>query len=101
MSRNIVSILMSFLFLVLIAAPSIVTFIDDSIDVAFFYDTGEEEEGNEKGEKNKEKDVLFFEFSFLESDFADSEIENNLEFFFKKYSKPHLNLISPPPQLHI
>ncbi|MEP1487822.1 MAG: hypothetical protein ABJK28_05305 [Algibacter sp.] len=101
MSRNIISILMSSLFLVLIATPTIVTFIDDSIDVSFFYDSGEEEEGNEKSEKNKEKEVLLFEFSFLESDFTDYETENNLEFFFKKYSKPHLNLISPPPQLHI
>lgn len=98
MSRNIASILMSLLFLVLIAAPSIVTLIDDSIDTSFFYDSGEEEEGSEKSEKNKE--VLLFELNFFESETTASEIKNNLDFFLKKYSKPHLNLVLPPPEVH-
>lgn len=101
MLKNFLSILMSSLFLVLITAPTITAFIDNSIDISLFYDLGEEEEGNEKTEKNKEKEVLLFDLEFLESKLITSEIENNLDFFLKKYPKPHLNLIFPPPELHI
>lgn len=89
---------MSLLFLVLIAAPTIITFIDDSIDVSFFYASAEEEE--KKGnEKNKEFEVLFFENDHVNSDHVSFDVEDNLEYFFKAYSKPHLNLISPPPKV--
>lgn len=99
MSRRIVSILLSSLFLLFLTAPTIIVMIDDSVDVSFFYATSEEEE---KGsEKNKEKELLFFDLNNTELDFASTDVENNLEYFFKNYPKPHLNLISPPPEFYI
>ncbi|MEP5339107.1 MAG: hypothetical protein ABJL44_01445 [Algibacter sp.] len=96
MLRSIISMFLSLLFVALIAMPTIITCVDDSIDISCFYASGEEEE---KGsEKNKEIELLFFEVNTFDSDFAAIEVEDNLEYFFKAYTKPHLNLISPPPQ---
>ena len=99
MSRSIVSIFLSSLFLLFLTAPSIILIIDDSADVSIFYSSSEEEE---KGsEKNKEIELLFFDLNNSDLDFASSEVENNLGYYFKNYPKPHLNLISPPPEFHI
>ncbi len=102
MSRRIFSVLLSVLFVALVAAPTVVMLIDDTIDVSCLYASAEEEEeGNEKSEKNKEKEVVFLELNLLETDFVLFKAQNNLEYFLKEYSKPHLNLIFSPPQLHI
>ncbi len=99
MSRSIVSILLSSLFLLFLTAPTIILMIDDSADVSFYYASSEEEE---KGsEKNKEIELLFSELNNTDLDFASSEVENNLGFYFKNYPKPHLNLIFPPPEFYI
>lgn len=99
MSRNIISICFSVIFLVFLTAPTIITMVDDSIDVSFFFVSSEEEEKG--GKKDKDVEVLVFDLNVSEADFASNKTENNLEYYFKNYAKPHLNLISPPPQLHI
>ena len=99
MSRRIISILLSSLFLLFLIAPTVILVIDDSVDVSFFYSSSEEEE---KGsDKNKEIELLFFELNSTDLDFASSKVENNLGYYFKNYPKPHLNLIYPPPEFHI
>lgn len=99
MSRKIVSLVLSIIFMLFIAAPTIIIIVDNSIDVSTFYTSGEEEE---KGsEKNKDNDLLFLEFNINEDVFASKKVENNLGYYSKTYSKPHLNLISPPPELII
>ncbi|MDO5969339.1 hypothetical protein Q4Q35_05935 [Flavivirga aquimarina] len=100
MSRNIISVCLSIFFMVLLTTPTIVIMVDDSIDISFLFDSSEEEE--KKGnKKNKNSEVLFFDFNENLIDLVSQEIKNNLEYRFKKYSKPHLNIISPPPDLHI
>jgi hypothetical protein len=99
MSRNIVSISFSILFLVYLMAPTIITLIDDSADISVFYASSEDEE---KGtDKNKEIEVLFLEIENPQFNVTLLKSENNLGYCFKNYPKPHLNLISPPPELHI
>ncbi len=99
MARNFVSLLLSAIFLVFLIAPTIITMVDDSIDVSIFYASSEEEEkGNEK---NKDIEILFFEFNTSDADFISNKSKNDLEYCFKNYPKPHLNLISPPPEFHI
>ena len=99
MSRSLVSICLSVIFLVFLVAPTVITMVDDSVDVSMFYAASEEEE---KGsEKDKEVEVLFFELHNNELDFASSIRIVSPNYFFKKYSKPHLNLISPPPEQYI
>ncbi|MDD7884771.1 hypothetical protein [Flavivirga sp. 57AJ16] len=95
MSRNIISICFSIIFMLFLTTPTITAILDDSIDISFFFSLSEEEEKG--GKKNKNVEVLFFDLHVNELDFASNETENDLEYYFKKYPKPHLNLISPPP----
>ena len=76
-------------------APTIITTIDDSIDVSFFYAVSEEEDKNSK----KNIELLFNSDDFSEATYVFLEKENHLIHCNKRYSKPHLNLISPPPKL--
>ncbi|WP_136482162.1 hypothetical protein [Cognatitamlana onchidii] len=99
MSKHIVSIFLSALFLVFVSAPTVIMMVDDSVDVSVFYTSSEEEEKGQ--EKNKDKELLLYDFSKYLSEFDLNETDNSLVYFFKKYPKPHLNLISPPPELII
>lgn len=84
------------MFLLFLLAPTVIIMIDKSADVSVFYTTNEEEE--KKGqEKDIDKELVFCNFLNTASDFDSNETENNLEHFLRKYSKPHLNLIIPPP----
>jgi len=93
MSKQGISVLFSVIFLLFIAAPTIITMVDDTVDVSIIFSTAEEEE---KGFK-----IVFSNEKANESDLAFTSIENNLGYYFKNYPKPHLNLISPPPELNI
>ena len=97
MSKNIVSIILVTIFSLFLVAPAVIAIVDDTIDISVFYTSSEEED---KGiEKNKNLEVLFSEFNTTVSNFVIKKTKNNLRYYFKKYTKPHLNLISPPPEL--
>lgn len=97
MFKNRVSIFLTVLFMAFTTVPSILVLVDNSIDMSFLMNVSEEEEEKGNGE-NKELEV-FVSNTPLDSDhFSSSEIENNVGYTYKKYSKPHLNLISPPPE---
>lgn len=71
--------------------------IDDSIDISFIFDISEEEE--EKGkESNKEFEKFIVDLDLEIEDFRSLECKQHLGYTYKKYPKPHLNLISPPPE---
>jgi len=95
MSKKVVSIFLSVGFLLFIIAPTIIVMVDDTIDVSIVFSTSEEEEkGNEK---HLDIEVLFSKVKTNESDLVYITTDNNLGYYYKKYPKPHLNLISPPP----
>jgi len=99
MSKRIVSIFLSVIFLLFIVTPSIIVMVDNTIDVSMAFSASEEEE---KGhEKNLDIEVLFFKLKTNGSDLVFAFNENRLGYYFKNYPKPHLNLISPPPEHHI
>ena len=79
------------LFMVIVSAPAVIMSIDDTIDVTFFYGENEEEE--------KENLKLLFDVTSLDSESQDinKASTDSDGYTFKKYSKPHLNLIFPPP----
>lgn len=95
MSRKIISIFFTVLFLAFITAPAVITMVDDSVDISYFYSITEEEEKGGKIEILLTKDFI------SQSDFALSEKAVNEGYYFKKYPKPHLNLVSPPPEFYI
>lgn len=94
MHRSLIAFLFSFLLLLLVVAPTIIMAVDDSIDVSFIYSISEEEENK----SNKEFEKFVVEIKSDSEDFLDFSKTNNLEYRLKTYSKPLLNLISPPPE---
>lgn len=83
------------IFVAFIMAPTIIRLIDDSVDISIIYTTSEEEKG---GEKIKEIEVLFFELKHSLDEEVLSLNNSTSYYYFKNYLKPHLNLISPPPE---
>ena len=96
MNRSLVSIFLSTLFLVFLSAPAVISFVDQSIDVSVFYSNSEEEENGQ--ETNTNKEVLIFESHGFTSYNYSNKNKSALEYYYKNYTKPHLNLISPPPE---
>ena len=86
------AIFFTILFMAIICAPSVIMSFDDTIDVTILCGENEEEE--------KENFKLLFEFTNLNSDdsIGDNNDNSNIGYTFKTYPKPHLNLISPPPE---
>ncbi len=99
MTKNIVSIFFSIVFMVSISAPTVIYIMDDSVDISLLLTSNDDEE--KEGEISNDKEVLFLESLNNEVHFSSKKAENNLVYFFKKYTKPHLNLIFPPPELYI
>ncbi|MBD0831460.1 hypothetical protein [Aestuariibaculum sediminum] len=97
MIKRAIAIFFTTLFLALITAPSVIIVLDDSIDTSVFYSMTEEEENG----KSKSLDSPF---SLQTHDALTNFSISDLQFFsyrFKTYSKPHLNLVFPPPEKSI
>jgi hypothetical protein len=94
MHKKSIAIFFTIIFAALISAPSIITAIDDTVDVSIFYTVTEEENENIKITFS-DSDVIKLEHIFI------TDIKENLGYYFKNYPKPHLNLIFPPPEKHI
>lgn len=97
MYRKSFAIFFTVLLMALTAAPTVLSVIDDSVDISMFFSTSEEEEKETKTIKDLK--LLFSEYN---TDFTLANTTNNkFGYCFKKYAKPHLNLISPPPEQNI
>lgn len=99
MTRNIGSIILSLFFLAFLMAPTVLRIVDDSIDVSAFYAAAEEEESG--SEKTKTFEVLLNISTVNDFGYSAAKSNKNQGYYFKTYPKPHLNLFSPPPELHI
>jgi len=94
MQKKSIAIFFTIIFVALISAPSIIVAIDDSVDVSIFYTVTEEENENIKLTFS-DNDLNKIEYIFF------TDINDSLGYYFKNYPKPHLNLISPPPENNI
>ncbi|REE83721.1 hypothetical protein BX611_1016 [Lutibacter oceani] len=94
MFKKTVSIFFTVLFLGIISAPSIIISIDDSIDISALYNISEEEETNNLK-------LVMSEIDEVVDSYPVTFKNQKLGFQFKKYPKPHVNLISPPPEFNI
>ena len=99
MSNKVLSIFLSVVFLLFITAPTIISMVDDTIDVSIIFSASEEEDI--ANEILLELDVLFLNGMANQFDLDFSSKRNNLMYYFKEYPKPHQNLISPPPEQNI
>ena len=90
--RHSAAVFFTILFVAILSAPTIISSVDDSVDISYFYSLAEEEE-------NEKTFDLIFEVIIDSEIFLDSKNNNGkIVYTFKKYTKPHLNLISPPPE---
>ena len=90
-TKNKIAIYVTILFMALISAPTVIMTIDDSIDTTCFLSVNEEEE-NANAKLLFDKDHQTPEFLF-----EDQENTHLIGYTFKQYTKPHLNLVFPPP----
>ena len=74
--------------------------VDKNADVSIFYNNAAPEEEEKQG-VSKDTEVLYYKSMHVNAFNEVWNSENNLEYFFKNYKKPHLNLISPPPESYI
>lgn len=91
LKRNI-ALCFVILFTLIISAPTIIVSCDDSADISAFFGMNEEEE--------QEDIKLLFDYTVeLTEDFStDTSKVEYIGYTSNKYHKPHLNLISPPPE---
>lgn len=76
----------------LISAPTVILSIDDSADVSIFYSITEEEE-------NEKLQLVIEDISSNNDDLFLDDNQSKIDAYtYKTYAKPHLNLISPPPE---
>jgi len=97
MFKRAIAVFFTLLFVGIITAPTVVLALDDSIDTSIFYSLTEEEENS------KTKNVIS-PFSLQHNNEIAHFIlktHNYFNYQFKNYPKPHLNLISPPPEGYI
>lgn len=91
-SRYRIAVFFTILFVALISAPTIILSFDDSVDVSNFYSINEEEENENL------KLVLKDTKDDLDGFLLRTTSVRHIGYTFKTYPKPHLNLISPPPE---
>lgn len=93
-SKYYISIFFTIIFMAFIAAPTIIVSLDDSVDISIFYSLTEEEES--------ENFKLIFDDKLEYSEVVYNLMANNflIGYTFKSYPKPHLNLITPPPEFY-
>lgn len=96
MSRNVVSVFFLFAFLVFLSAPTVIAMVNDSADISLFFSMAEEEEHGQGKSKNVQDIILE---NLDNEDFVNLKEEKiHLSYYVRNYSKPYLNLISPPPK---
>lgn len=85
-----IAMLFAIFFIAIVAAPTLIISMDDNVDVTFFFGENEEEENLK----------LLFEITTTDSEnqILVKNSDNRDSYTFKNYPKPHLNLISPPPE---
>ena len=70
--------------------------VDDTIDISIVNTMSEE--GEIGGEKIKDVEILFYKPKHNFEGIVNLSPKSNSDYYFKNYPKPHLNLVSPPPE---
>ena len=94
MKKRGISLVFSILFLLFIGLPTILTMVDNSIDISLIISTSTDDE---ESEKNLDFQVIFPHVKSNNLGTILSYSKNSLLLCHKKYGKPHLDIISPPP----
>ena len=98
MPKTILSILLTMIFALLLAAPTVISIVDSDVDTSVFYSMAEEE--------NSKETVKLVELELkahqgLNHIIGLSELDNTFGFYLNIYSQFELESVSPPPKINI
>ena len=91
-----IALFFSILFVGFIAAPTIISLVNENQDVSFFLSLNEEEENNVK--KNF-KEVKIYPTSYSTTFFKSIQKRKNIRFTSKNYVCEFPKILTPPPEL--
>ncbi|WP_343328394.1 hypothetical protein [Polaribacter staleyi] len=91
-----IAILFSILFVSVITAPTIISFVDENQDISIFLSLNEEEEDNYESETFKELKV--YPHSSLQVFFRKIERREIVRFTSKDYTSLFPKITTPPPK---
>lgn len=96
MSKRLVSNFFLFIFTVFIAAPTVISIVEQTYDVSIFFSVTEEE--NKVNETVKLFEVKLNDADKFHFAFLDFEKEKTYASYLKTYAASTIECISPPPE---
>jgi len=99
MTKSNIAIFFSIIFMTLIVVPSVLSLINKDFEISVYLDANEEE--SKSFETDKTLELIVDNFNNSSQPFKEITRSMPISYRFKTYAKAHLNLISPPPELHI
>ena len=106
--RVIIALFFSFLFAIVLAAPTVISLVDETQEISIFLDLNEEEE-NKKGKEGKEEKEsktdaelkLFTASQNGLSDLNKIQEKRNIRFRSKYYFSEYSKIDTPPPKTRL
>ena len=94
-----IALFFTLLFSISLITPTVITFVDDTQDIAFFLDMNEEEEKKGK-ESSKDLEIkITYDDANIYFLLKGIQKRKNLAFKAKKYASQFLKIDTPPPKL--
>ena len=96
MYKKVISIFFLFSFTVFMVAPTVISVMDSSYNISYFFSLNEEE--NKSNETLKKFEFEVFDLDkYLIAEFK-SDIKHHLGYYSKLYTTLSLESVSPPPE---
>lgn len=99
MRKKAISIFFLFSFTVFMVAPTVMSVLDSSYDISYFYSLNEEENKSNETLKKFEFEVFDLE-RYLITSFKSNE-ESHSGYYLKNYTTLSLECLSPPPEQNL
>lgn len=96
MTKSNIAIFFTVIFMTFIVVPPVLSMIDKEYQQIVNFNVNEEENKTSNVFEIIAENVNHFSLTFEESN-----TYGTVSYQFKTYPKPHLNLISPPPEIYI
>lgn len=96
MFRNFVALFFLSIFIGYTSLPTVISVLDTDIDILIFVDVNEEE--SKEKEISKDLEIEIMEIKNADLNFNNKKSLVLVGHYFINYSKPQLNMVSPPPE---
>ena len=99
MIRKSIAVFLLSIFILSIAVPTVVSLIDENVDMTYLIDVNEEESKEKEASKDAEPKII--EINQTNISLYGLALSDRTRFYLRNYSRPYLNLLSPPPERNI